>query len=180
MPLVTADGVTGVIDAKLYVLPGTCPGEFWPSPGWCEQPQIRKLFRYDPAKDAWTQMAKCPHFHANGAGGVIKGKFYVAGGSGRDYLDAYDPATNTWKTLAFLPTAGAVIGAVLHEEFYVISGTNTYAYNPVTNRWKTKASTTWPHDAVAQVRFDGTGHLLAVGGVHAPASTANDSELYTP
>jgi hypothetical protein len=43
MPKATADGVTGVIDEKLYVLPGTCSGEGWPFPGYCEHEPIRQL-----------------------------------------------------------------------------------------------------------------------------------------
>lgn len=180
MPLATAEGVTGVINGKLYVLPGICSGEFWPDPRYCDRPAIRKFFRYDPATNVWTKMAWCPHFHARGAGGVINGKFYVAGGSGGHYLDVYDPVTNTWKTLASGPAAGG-IGAVLQGMLYVIWGTSTYAYNPLTNTWKTKGSTTWPHDAVAQVRLDGKGHLLAVGGANFEYPNAShDSELYTP
>jgi len=139
MPLFTADGVTGVIDGKLYVLPGTCATENWPSRGYCEQPAIRKLFRYNPATNIWAQMAPSPHFHARGAGGVIDGKFYVAGGSNGaggssgPYLDVYDPATNSWKTLPPMPAAGSGPGAVIHGKLFVIVGTSTYSYNPVTN-----------------------------------------------
>jgi predicted small lipoprotein YifL len=52
---------------------------------------------------------------------VINGKFYLAGGDDgtdfpTDYLDVYDPATNTWKTKASMPEprlemASAVIAA---------------------------------------------------------------------
>jgi len=77
MPKATADGVTGVIDGKLYVLAGTCSGELWPDPRYCEQEPIRRLFRYDPATNTWVGRASAPHFHKRGAGGLINGKFYV-------------------------------------------------------------------------------------------------------
>jgi len=186
MPLRTAEGVSGVIKGRLYVLPGTCDTENWPSKGYCEVAPIRQLFRYNPATGIWAQMAPCPHFHARGAGGVIGDKFYVAGGSGGAFLDVYDPATDSWKTLAPMPAAtplaGNAGGAVLYDRLYVISETNTYFYNPATNLWRTRASSTWPHETVVTVRnasLDGKPHLFATGGSH-EAFVPNDSELYTP
>jgi N-acetylneuraminic acid mutarotase len=189
MPLHTADGVTGVINGKLYVLPGTCSTEGWPEPGYCEFEPIRKLYRYDPAANVWTKQAWCPHFHKNGAGGVINGKFYVAGGFNHSdnpatpVLDVYDPTTNSWRTLAPLPTAGQAIGAVLGGKLFVIvsseTGLHAYAYDPANNTWKAKAAPKFGHDAVARVLVDGKPYLLAVGGIHYP-DIDNDSELYTP
>ena len=196
LPLATAEGITGVIDGKLYILPGFCSGEFFPGTGYCEVQEIRKLWRYNPATNVIANMAPCPHFHRGGAGGVIGGKFYVVGGqqpngSSASFLDVYDPATNSWKTLAPLPattpaplpagSTGAFVGATLQGQLFVISGINTFAYNPVTNTWKTKASTTWTHQAVANVKLAGKPHLLAVGGRHGSGfGTTSDSELYTP
>src|SRR5262249_29849165 len=104
VPLHTAEGVSGAINGKLYVLPGACAGENYPSPGFCEFPPIRTLFRYDPSTNTWATRRSCPHYHRGGGGGVINGKFYVVGG-GKDEitttgttLDVYDAATNTWTT----------------------------------------------------------------------------------
>ena len=80
MPLHTADGVSGVIGDKLYVLPGTCSGDGWPYAGYCAVEAIRKLYRYNPATNIWVSKASAPHYHRNGVGGVINDKFYVAGG----------------------------------------------------------------------------------------------------
>jgi len=184
MPNYTSDGITGVLNGKLYVLPGICGGEFWPAAGYCDIPWFRKLYRYDPATDAWTKMGFCPHFHADGAGGVINGRFYVAAGEGVDgapgaSLDEYDPATNTWRTRAPVPASGRAIGAVVNGKLYVVvsaaSGPATYAYNPATNTWVHKASPKTGHDALVQVSLGGKNYLLAVGG--------NDqvpNELYAP
>jgi N-acetylneuraminic acid mutarotase len=192
MPKYTADGVTGVIGGKLYVIPGTCSGGHWPYPGSCEYEPIRQLYRYDPATNAWTKLARSPHFHKRGARGVINGKFYVAGGLTNGYtpaadLDVYDPATNTWRTLAPVPMAGPLIGAALGGRLFVIGRSGgerrAYAYDPGTNTWKIRAAPKWDHDAVVQVTLDGRPHLLAVGGVHGPYDIIpipNDSELYTP
>ncbi len=127
----------------------------------------------------------------NGAAGVVSGKLYVAGGfinASSDptaALDVYDPATNTWATLAPLPTAGAAIGATLGGKLFVIvsasSGLKAYAYDPGSNTWKARAAPTWGHDALVRVTLDGHAALLAVGGSHgADGEIANDTELYTP
>jgi galactose oxidase-like protein/Kelch motif protein len=191
MPQYTADGVTGVIGGKLYVLPGICSPET-PYPPSCQNSPIRLLYRYDPATDGWTKLAPSPHFHQNGARGVINGKFYVAGGEGVAALDRYDPATNTWKTLAPLPLAGYAYGGVLQGKLYVVvTGPyptfvrRAYAYDPATNKWTSKAVPKWWHDEIVQVTLDGRPHLLAVGGVHGPyidgiIPIPNDTELYTP
>jgi hypothetical protein len=188
MPQYTADGVTGVIGGKLYVLPGTCSPETDLPPS-CQNSPIRLLYRYDPATNAWTKLAPSPHFHRNGARGVINGKFYVAGGRNVAALDRYDPATNTWRILAPVPMAGPLIGAALGGKLYVIGWPGgvirAYAYNPGTNTWQVRAAPKWDHDALVQVTLDGRPHLLAVGGVHGPYINGiipipNDTELYTP
>jgi N-acetylneuraminic acid mutarotase len=190
MPKATADGVTGVIGGILYVLPGICWTDLFPAPGSCEQEPIRRLFRYDPAADKWGSRKSAPHFHAKGAGGVINGRFYVAGGfddrrAPVTALDRYDPSTDTWTTLAPLPSGGRAVGAVIQGRLYVtVSGESsqvTYAYTPGTNRWTLKASPTWGHAAVVAVKLDGKPRLFALGGIrHGLPEIPSDSELYTP
>ena len=185
MPNYTSDGITGVVNGKLYVLPGICGGEFWPAAGYCDLEPFRKLYRYDPATDAWTKMGWCPHFHARGAGGVINGKFYVVAGFGTGHapnasLDEYDPATNTWRTLAPMPAASDyAYGAVLNNKLYVVastaSGIATYAYNPGTNGWARKATPTYGHSALVPVSLSGKTYLFAVGG-----GSEVPNELYAP
>jgi hypothetical protein len=189
MPLHTADGVTGVIGDKMYVLPGTCSGDGYPSAGYCAVEPIRKLFRYNPATNIWVTKASAPHFHKNGVGGVINNKFYVAGGQDDLFrptrnLDVYDPATNTWKTLAPLPTAlNGVVGAALQGQLFVI-GTNSvgsirhYAYNPTSNKWNAKAVPSHYGGPAAKVFLNGTARLLVLEG--ATVDSPDRSQLYTP
>jgi N-acetylneuraminic acid mutarotase len=177
MPKATSEGVTGVIDGKMYVLPGFCEGNGWPSPGYCDHSAIRQLFRYDPVANKWGARRSCPHYHPYGAGGVINGKFYVAGGAGTNALDAFDPATDSWQTLAPIPTAGRSVGAVIGPKIYVLVGFGStgqaYVYDSGTNTWKSRAP--YPGgiapSAAAKVTLNGIGYLLAID----PQST----QLYT-
>ncbi len=172
MPKATAHGVTGVIGGQLYVLPGKCSGDLF-DPHGCPERAIRRLFRYDPPTNTWISRRWAPHFHEFGAAGVIDGKFYVAGGldhfQATAAFDVYDPATNTWRTLAPLPTAGRAIGTALGSKLFVIVGfgseRHAYEYDRATNKWRTRATPTWDHDALARVIVDGRSYLLAVGGM---------------
>ena len=171
MPKRTAEGVTGVINSKLYVLPGLVDENI-------EQKPIRRLYRYDPVTNKWGARRSAPHFHRLAAAGVIGGKFYVAGGAGSTDLDVYDPATDTWKTRAPIPKAGRAIGTALGGKLYVVVGLDAYVYNPGTNRWSAIADPTWGHDGLVRVVINGKPKLLAVGG--SDGRDANNTEVYTP
>ncbi|HEV2084695.1 MAG TPA: kelch repeat-containing protein, partial [Gemmatimonadales bacterium] len=200
MPRHTADGVTGVIAGKLYVLAGTCGYD-------CTVRGIRRLYRYDPGTNVWTTLAPCPRFHINGAGAAINGKFYVAGGLAPYIgptadLDVYDPGTNTWTALAPMPQARAhAAGARMNSKLYVVGGLgrdaytggqceqagtcarqNVYAYNPLTNMWSTKAPMPTARFGLAAAAVaNSQSHILAVGGGRqSGAAGPSANELYTP
>jgi N-acetylneuraminic acid mutarotase len=192
MPKRTAQGITGVIGGKLYVLVGTCED--------CAVPSPRRLFRYDPLTNRWDgSLPSCPNAHVNGGGGVINGKFYVAGGRGRDQrdsdkLDVFDPATNRWTSLAPMPTArSGVAAAVLGGRLYVIGHGNVEpgevqnqveAYNPATNTWATRAPLPGVGRgdlAAGRVTLDGRGYIVAVGGNDVEGSQEGDANVvYRP
>jgi N-acetylneuraminic acid mutarotase len=125
----------GIIDEKIYIAGGVPGGT--------------ALEVYDPATDVWTTLAPMhvPRNHC--AGGVINGKFYVAGGRGspdaETAFEAYDPSTNTWETPPGLPTGhSGCAAAVVNNELFVLGGElpgyvvgEVEAYNPVTNTWRT-------------------------------------------
>jgi Kelch motif len=175
MPVYSGDGVTGVINGKLYVLPGTCSGDNYPNPGFCAAEPIRKLYRYDPSTNTWATRASAPHFHKHGAAGVINNKFYVVAGF-HDFdpvadLDMYDPATNTWKTLAPFPGgSGGATGAVIQGQLFVLAAGHAYAYHPATNKWTAKALPSSSGE-LTRVFIGGNPYLFLAG---------KPSQLYTP
>ncbi|MFL5459845.1 MAG: Kelch repeat-containing protein [Gemmatimonadales bacterium] len=191
MPIIAANGVSGVIGGKLYVLPGRCSGLFFPDPGYCSSSDTRRFFRYDPAVDRWVSRPWAPHNDAAGAAGVLQGRLYIVGGvnprtgTATADLDMYDPATNEWRTLAPIPSAGRAIGAVIGNRFFVIVQPSTgaarsYDYTPGTNLWRIRPAPSWENDGVVQVMLGGTAHLFAAGDADRfEDNTPNASELYT-
>jgi N-acetylneuraminic acid mutarotase len=179
MPNITASGVTAVLGGKLYVLYGEC----WDCAGY-ESNIAQSLWRYDPATNQWLRLKASPRKHAAGVGGVINGKWYVAGGASDRALDVYDPETNTWAQKAPMPSGQRVAGgAVLGQKLYVVGGNeglmNTvYAYNPATNTWATKAPMPTPRGFLAAVKVVRNGNpvLLALGGIgnSLPAFATNE------
>jgi N-acetylneuraminic acid mutarotase len=96
MPEGGAEGVTGVIKNKLYVVtfsPGLPDG-------------VANVFRYDPTTDSWSRLPQPkPYFFLGGGGAVIGGKLYLIA----PHVLVYDPATNQWNTKGPLP--GDLTGA---------------------------------------------------------------------
>ena len=188
LPIFGAEGVSGVISGKLYVLPGACSGDRYPNAGYCAEEPTRRFYRYDPAANTWTSRRQAPHYHRRGAAGVINGKLYVAGGFHAfdpvADLDVYDPASNSWKSLAPIPTAGLALGTVIQGKLFVITtgggALHSYWYNPSTNVWQARAAPASGHDGLVRVTINGLSRLLAVGGSRGDPLQPEQSELYTP
>ena len=124
MPTPRNHAVGGAINGKIYVASGRVGAAFI-SGG---SSNIGVIEAYDPASDSWSQgLARMAQARSAGAGAVYGGKLYITGGEFQDpgtmatyrSLEAYDPVTNTWQTLAPMPVsrhglAGAVVGNWLH------------------------------------------------------------------
>jgi N-acetylneuraminic acid mutarotase len=193
-PKRTSEGASGVINGLLYVLPARCNSDFFPNAGYCETEPFRRLFRYNPATNNWATKKSAPHVHTLGAGGVINGKFYVAGGSLSNVLDRYDPTTDSWTTLAPIPVKGGdglgVQGAVLQGKLFVVAPhfdgalskyvLDAFSYDPATNKWTRKAAPANIHSDVEAITWGGKPFLLALGGLDIGTGLPTRVELYTP
>lgn len=105
-----------------------------------------------PASAAWKPLAAMPAARSNAAAETINGIVYVAGGynaGGTSTLQAFNPTTNTWTTLANMPiTLYQGDGAgVINSQLYVAGGWNgplptstLFMYDPTLNAWTSLAS----------------------------------------
>jgi N-acetylneuraminic acid mutarotase len=170
---------------KLYVLAGLAPG-------WKPKALV---YEFDPAANKWTQKKPMalPSHHV--AFASLNDKIYAFGGfklpeSGPpawqplDNAWEYDPATDTWKALAPMPTKrGAAGAAVVNGKIYVVGGANSLPgvtengihprrphnvlatveeYDPATNSWRARRSMLLArnHHATAAVG----NKVYAIGG----------------
>lgn len=182
----------GVIGGKIYVAAGSagCPPCI---------PQSTTLDVYDPATNAWTSRAPIPTSRESAASAVLNEKLYVIGGLRRtasgvaatNVVEAYDPAANTWTTVAPLPaslmtSAAVAIGAHIH----VVGGndgtgalsSSHFVFDPISNIWTSGTAmpaTRFGHAAAAiGPKLYVTGG--AISGSGEPVATGHSYTLSNP
>jgi N-acetylneuraminic acid mutarotase len=174
------NGVTGVINDKLYVLSGC----FQAQEPWGYFETCAPLFyRYNPATDKWVRLpdpstVAGPYIGSSFLSGVIDGKFYVMGAI---WFAVYDPATNQWTklTTGFAKARFGAASAVLGGKLYAIGGRRinatgeawdtlavTVRYDPTTGAWTRRADLPSPRTGIAasRVYVDGKARIEVVGG----------------
>jgi N-acetylneuraminic acid mutarotase len=89
---------------------------------------------YDVATNTWTTKRAMPTARNHPAGGVVGGKLYVIGGrisaaavanmlsSPTDIVEAYDPTTDTWKTMTKMPYATSGQGWITFQNRIYVAG----------------------------------------------------------
>jgi N-acetylneuraminic acid mutarotase len=152
------------VSGKIYVFGGFVPPAGGPAGGW--QP-IDNAWEFDPVGNVWKALPPIPSKRGAAVAVAVAGKIYVIGGAttqagSKDLAitgggparsvgsnEVYDPATNTWKAAADMPTArNHMFAGTVNGKIYVIGGrlatgfitaaTNTDVveeYDPATNSW---------------------------------------------
>jgi N-acetylneuraminic acid mutarotase len=184
-------------DEELY---GTAVnGKMYVIGGWDEGKAAGINYEYDPASDKWTQKKGMPRSAHHAAIATANGKLYViggfvppkdtqipTGGAWEPIADVweYDPAVDSWKSLAPLPTKrGAAVAVEVGGKIYVIGGATTVAnskdpyftffgpslvlttnevFDPATNKWESRRpmSVARNHAYAAAVN----GKIYVIGG----------------
>ena len=110
-----------------------------------------RTYRYDTVNDSWSRMADMHHARASFELINFHGHLYAIGGfqgtsswnrQAMDYVERYDPSTDTWTNLTALPQAMfGWGGTVLNDEIVLVGGFNggpkqtVYHWNPVEDTW---------------------------------------------
>jgi N-acetylneuraminic acid mutarotase len=192
---------------KLYVFCGLAPG--WKPTGY--------VYEYDPAADKWTKKKPMPLLSHHVSFTEYNGRIYAFGGfrypdSGPaawvpiDNAWEYDPASDTWKALAPMPTKrGSPVAVTVGNKMYVIGGATTppgssepavhpqrphvsvstvEEYDPATNTWRARSPMPTPRNhATAGVV---NGKVYVIGGrvgaafISAGSSNVDVVEEYDP
>ena len=121
----------------------------------------------------------------NAAGVLFNGEIYVVGGGtapGAQY--AYNPTTNTWRTIAVLPTTGGTCqsdnGFVLNNELWIVGclglavNQQVWIYNPGSNSWRAGPPYSVDHQGPGAALFNGRGFVVG-GGAASGGSAAVES-----
>jgi len=120
---------------KIYAFGGFVLPQAGP-PAWVP---IDNAWEYDPASDNWRALAPLPTRRGSPVAVSAGDKIYVIGGatvlpgatavhpaqphSSVGAVEEYDPATNTWRSRAPLPTPrNHAVGAAVNGKIYVIGG----------------------------------------------------------
>ena len=167
--------------------------------GWGEGKARGANYEYDPATDKWTKKKSMPRPAHHAALAAANGKIYVFGGfvapektqipiggawQPIDDVWEYDPAADSWKTLAPLPgNRGAAVAVEVGGKIYVIGGVTTVegskdpfftffgpcrvlstndVYDPATNKWESRKPMAVPRNHA----FAGAvnGKIYVIGG----------------
>src|SRR5437773_3050353 len=160
---------------------------------------LSDLQRYDPVTDAWTTLASMPTARAGAVAAVVDNNLFVIGGrlsaagpcNGGPYLatvEKYDTDTDTWSTVAPLPSPRSDLAAVAHGgKIFVFGGCTGTAsapsvtnevdmYDPQTNTWAT-GLTPMPTARASLVAGHSGDQVYAIGGTDG-ASAKNVNEVY--
>ncbi len=96
---------------------------------------VSNIYIYDPIMDEWIVGPEIPAARRRGGAACVayKGKIYLSGGivNGHidgvvNWLDEYDPVTNTWTMLPDAPnTRDHCKGAIYEDKLYMVGGAKT-------------------------------------------------------
>ncbi len=181
---------------KMYVFCGLAPG--WKP--------IGMVYEYDSATDKWTKKKPMPLLSHHVAFTEHGGKIYAFGGfvlpqSGPpawvpiDNAWEYDPATDTWKALAPVPTKrGSPLAVTVGNKIYVIGGAaagpnqpavhparphhsvgTVEEYDPAANTWRARNSMPTPRNHATAGAVNGKIYVIGgrVGGAFISSGSSN-------
>src|SRR5207302_5319549 len=162
------------------------------APGW---KPIGMVYEYDSGADRWTKKSAMPLASHHVAFTEHKGKIYAFGGfvlpqSGPaawvpiDNAWEYDPARDTWRAVAPMPTKrGSPVAVTVGDRMYVIGGAVTgpkeaavhparahYStsaveeYDPATNTWRSRAALPTPRNHATAGVVDGKVYVIGGAG----------------
>jgi N-acetylneuraminic acid mutarotase len=187
MPLPAyAGGVQGAINGILYAY--QFPYDPYVSP------QGGTFLMYTPATDKWVRLPVPRGHQGSPVGGVIDGKFYLAGGmdaysNTSTELDMYNPRTGTWTAKRpMLFGQDAAMAAVFHGRLFVAGGVNYGAtlagmadlqvYDPATDTWT--RGTSMPSGRWIWAAAAGGGKFWVIGGRQDGWRPTYKVEAYVP
>jgi N-acetylneuraminic acid mutarotase len=170
-------------DEELYGV--ACNGKMYVIGGWADGKARGANYEYDPATDKWTKKKSMPHPAHHAALASYNGKIYVSGGfippentqvptggawQPIDDVWEYDPAADSWRSLAPLPgKRGAAVAVEAGGRIYVIGGVTTVDGSKDPWTWSSGAATS-PQSVSPFFTYFGPARVLSTNDVYDPAT----------
>ena len=176
----------GVLGNDFYIFSGR-QGPNQSSPGFSD------TFIYDTIDDSWSFGAPIPT-PRSGIGNAPEagGELYVFGGEvggpfngAYDTVEAYNPATNTWRAVENMPTARHGIYPVLHNSFiHVIAGgpQEGHGISDIHEIFNTNATVTPPNPTLpteVRINVGGEAYVDSLSNMWAADSLFNTGSAYS-
>lgn len=172
----------GVLSGKIYIFGGKITELISSDTVWV----------YDP-DTGWSFGGKMPDSLEAIVVEEYKGKFYLFGGHShpdfvyRTEVMTYDPVTQVFDTVAYLPAAKAwFTSVVFHEKIYLMGGadyTDATAdvdiFDPIGGTWKIGPSMNMARAGLSADTLNGKIHVTGGGGYSSPLAF-NSVEIYDP
>jgi N-acetylneuraminic acid mutarotase len=172
-------------DEELYGV--ACNGKMYVIGGWKDGNARGANYEYDPATDKWTKKTFMPRPAHHSALASYNGKIYVSGGfippqntnvplggawQPIDDVWEYDPAADSWRLLAPMPTKrGAAVAAEVGGKIYVIGGATTVeGSNESWTLSSGAAAMNTPATVQQFFTFFGPARVLSTNEVYDPAT----------
>jgi N-acetylneuraminic acid mutarotase len=154
--------------------------------------------RFTPETETWTTLAPLPKGRDGLGAAVVGNSIYAVGGrpetggpcSGSEQfadVERYDIASNTWSTVAPLPTPRSDVGAIAHGgKIYVFGGCKEGAasvtgevdiYSRTKNSWSEGAPMPTPRAGFYGIGIKGDD-IYVMGGLDAGGKASSANEVY--
>lgn len=161
-----------VMDGKIYVAGGRFK-RVAESADFNDHFDTASVLVFDPITQEWSSIPDMPTARNSHAAAVIDGKMYVVGGrqfieqESGEYaninvasLEVYDPAADSWETLAPLPkAAGGIAAAAVDGKLYAFGGeqwvpektviAESWVYDPASDQWTALPDMPTPRHGIA-------------------------------
>ncbi len=199
-------------DEELYG--AAVKGKLYVIGGWDNGKAAGFNYEYDPATDKWTKKTPMPRPAHHAALAAANGKVYVFGGfvvpketavplggawEPIDNAWEYDPAADSWKSLAPLPgKRGSAMAAEVGGKIYVVGGATTVegskdpfftffgparvlatndVYDPATNKWESRRPMAVPRNHAFGAAVNGKIYVIGGRTGHALILTASNTDV---
>jgi N-acetylneuraminic acid mutarotase len=170
-------------DEELYGV--ACNGKMYVMGGWGEGKPRGANYEYDPAANKWTKKTSMPRPAHHAALASYNGKIYVSGGfvlpentqiptggawQPIENVWEYDPAADSWRSLAPLPgKRGSAVAVEAGGKIYVIGGATTVEGSNESWTLSSGAAAS-PQSVSPFITFFGAARVLATNDVYDPAT----------